>query len=290
MPCFSHYVSSNQYVDYICNKILPKHQQIAGEDGQLKDNFCVLNILQALGEATAYLQPTVTTHPIDLPQCEKIVFSKLLSYLPEVRSDGNPIEYKYDHLEPLLFAFHNLGKKNPDAIINDIGGEEVFKDFKKRLQQLGVSCQERIKTLQTTVRSISDKPTSPKAIALKCVQNMQAIIKDMFYPKPVFKASLAHSWKFGLASTVVSLSKAGVTTTTTSTPAATNGNGVSGDQAEAAPSKRKLITAPEKDPNEVKKQKVYTPPGGKFSGKGNFRGRFRFLVFLFGSKQEELSS
>jgi len=36
--------------------------------------------------------------------------------------------------------------------------------------------------------------------------------------------------------------------------------------------KRKLITAPEKDPNEVKKQKkAYTPQSGKFSGKNNFR-------------------
>lgn len=278
MPCFSHYVSSNQYVDYICNKIIPKHQQIQGEDGQLKDNFCLLNVLQALGEATAYVQPTVTTHPIDLPQCEKIVFNKLLSYLPEVRSDGSPVEYKYDHLEPLLFAFHNLGKKNGDAIVNDIGGEEVFKDFKKRLQQLGLSCQERIKTLQTTVRSISDKPSSPKSIALKCVQNMQAIIKDMFYLKPVFKASLAHSWKYGLASTVVSLNKSAnqSASQSASVPVATNGNGVSGDQA--TPSKRKLITAPEKDPNEVKKQKVYSPPSGKFSGKGNFRSKFELFL------------
>ena len=270
VPCFSHYVSSNQYVDYICNKIIPKHQQIQGDDGQPKDNFCLLAILQALGEATAYVQPTVTTHPIDLPHCEKIVFAKLLSYLPEVRSDDSPVEYKFDHLEPLLFAFHNLGKKNGDEIINDIGGDEVFKDFKKRLQQLGLSCQERIKTLQTTVRSISDKPTSPKSIALKCVQNIQAIIKDMFYLKPVFKVSLAHSWKFGLASTVVSLNKSATQSTTA--PAATNGNGVSSDPPTA--SKRKLITAPEKDPNEVKKQKIYSPPSGKFSGKGNFRSKF----------------
>jgi len=226
--CFSHFVPSNQYVNFICSKIITRHQQfVVEEENQVQENFAILPILQALGEITAYLQPTITTQPIDLVQCEKIVFNKLLLYLPEVKADGSSVEYKYDYLEPLMFAFHNLGKKDNEAIINNIGGDEVLKEFKKRLQQLGLQCQDRIKNLQASIRSIKDVPTSPKAVAMKCVQNLQAIIKDMFYLKPVFKVSLAASWKFS-SGTVINLNKV-TSHTTESVQPATNGNGVSSE-------------------------------------------------------------
>lgn len=292
--CFSHYVHSNQFVDFICSKLLLVHQLfVVQEESQIQENFVILPILQALGEITAYLQPTVTTQPIDLAQCEKIVFNKLLLYLPEVKSDGSPVEYKFDHVEPLLFAFHNLGKKNSEEIINDIGGDEVLKEFKKRLQQLGLVCQERIKTLQTSIRSIKEVPTSPKAVLMKSLQNLQAIIKDMFYLKPVFKASLAPSWKFGsTGSTIITLNRgtashATITATTTEqSTAATNGNGVTdstttqGEQTTPG-TKRKLITAPEKGPEDLKRQKknIYTPPSGKYSGKSSFGSKFILVHF-----------
>ena len=93
----------------------------------------------------------------------------------------------------------------------------------------------------------------------------------MFYLKPVFKASLAPSWKYGsVSTTVISLNKSATTS---------NGNGLSssseqtGEQQQTL-NKRKLITAPEKNPEDLKKQKIYTPPSGKFSNKSNFRGKF----------------
>jgi len=268
--CFSHYVCSNQYVDFICTKIVQRHQVITTEENELKENFNLLTILQIIAEISAYIQPTITTLKLDLVQCEKIIFTKLLTYLPEVNAElTNLPDFKLDYLEPLLFAFHNFGKKNEEQIINDIGGDEVLKEFKKRLQQLGLGCQERIKTLQTSIRSIKEVPSSPKAVALKCVQNIQAIIKDMFYLKPVFKVSLAPSWKFG-SKTVVHLIKS--PSATVPTEATSNGNSVKNEETTVQTNnKRKLITAPEKDPEDLKKAKIYTPPSGKFTNKNNFR-------------------
>jgi len=179
-------------------------------------------------------------------------------------------------LRRFYLRFIIWAKRTEKKIIEDIGGEEVLKEFKKRLQQLGVSCQDRIKKLSEATRTIKEIPTSPKAVAMKCAQNIQAIIKDLFYPKPQFKASLAASWKFGSSkSTVISLNKPASTHSTT-----VNGNGLSTDSVTTAQSdglipgtKRKLITAPEKDPEDLKKQKkVYTPPSGKYTAtKSNFR-------------------
>lgn len=103
----------------------------------------------------------------------------------------------------------------------------------------------------------------------------------MFYLKPVFKVSLAPSWKFGTASTVVNLNK-NAQSTGQASDQQTNGNGLSEQSGETTTSnKRKLITAPEKDPEDLKRQKkIYTPPSGKYSNKSNFRSNFSLLKTL----------
>lgn len=97
----------------------------------------------------------------------------------------------------------------------------------------------------------------------------------MFYLKPIFKASLAPSWKYGsVSTTVISLNRSSTGTSSTA-----NGNGLNSSSEQQTgeqqtSNKRKLITAPEKDPEDLKKQKkIYTPPSGKFSNKPNFRGK-----------------
>lgn len=214
IPCFSQFVCSNAYVQYVCEQILPKHElkplAEAEADGAIKENFELQPILEGFAEICAFIQPTNTNLKLELPTAVRTVFDKLFEYLPEPKlpsleedgKSGEPEEdFQFTYIEGLLFALHAFGKKSPDAFVEDVGGAERFREFKRRLQYLARGCQNYIKRLQEALRLVKNPELLKsdenrlKQTALKCIQNINALIRDLFYPKPQFKSQITLSWK-----------------------------------------------------------------------------------------------
>jgi hypothetical protein len=215
IPCFSKFVSSNLYADYVCQKILPKHQLLPSDKVEAQENFKILPILQAFAEISSHVEPTKTqTLQIDLSACNKTVFDKLLQYLPEPKlpsleagANGSDVEddFQFTYIESLLFALHSFGRKNKETFIEDIGGVETMRLFKQRLQYLARGCQNYIKSLQDALKQVpaaeqlKSEENKLKLTALKCIQNINTLIRDLFYPKPDFKSTVTLSWTEAIA-------------------------------------------------------------------------------------------
>lgn len=207
IPCFSQFVSSNSYADYLCQKVLPKHR-LHSSTGESDENFKILPFLQAMAEIASHVQPTNTKNlPIALPCCIRSVFDKLLEYLPEpklpsLESGASVVEddFQFTYIESLLFTLHAFGRKNKETFVDDIGGVESMRAFKQRLQYLARGCQNYIKSLQDALKQVppteqlKSEENKLKLIALKCIQNINTLIRDLFYPKPDFKSSITLSW------------------------------------------------------------------------------------------------
>lgn len=76
IPLLSQYNPSSDYVNYICQKILPQLSVLekSGHD---------LRVLQALAEMSPHIHITEESEPkIELDKCQQIVFDKLIEHLP----------------------------------------------------------------------------------------------------------------------------------------------------------------------------------------------------------------
>lgn len=283
MPHFSQFVPSNSYVQYICSQIVPSMSQVVVT---MSDDFpgIELNILQILAELVKYVQPTNTNYPIIIPDCNDVVFKKLLEYLPLLPIEGEDKDksdeepgLQLTHVECLMYTFHTLGKSDPSYL--EKASEETIKDFKVRLQYLARGVQNYIKKLKEALAAVRQKgeamktnDTKLKYVALQTCTNINILIRDLFHPKPLFKATINLSWKptakaAGLAKIPPIPATAALTTTPTTT-ASTENNKPPTENA----NKRKPITAPEDSKPRKEVKRIYAPPGGKFSS--NFRGGY----------------
>lgn len=165
-----------------------------------------LDILQLLAELAAYIQPTNANHLINIPECQDIVFKKLLEYLPLPPLEGEGAEIPSEepslqltHVECLMYTFHTLGKSDPAYLEKAL--EETMKDFKVRLQYLARGVQNYIKKLKEALVSVKkgegmkNEETKLKYVALQTCTNINVLIRDLFHPKPLYKATINLSWK-----------------------------------------------------------------------------------------------
>lgn len=269
IPHFSPFVPSNAYVQYICTQLIPSMTELTAT---MSDSFPAieLDLLQLLSELVVYVQPTNTNHIINVEECQGILFSKLLEFMPlpaleNESGDTLPEEpsFQLTHVECLLHTFHTLGKSDPGFL--DKAGEETMKDFRARLQYLARGVQNYIKKLKEALSSLKKTSESAKneenrlkLVALKTNSNINTLIRDLFHPKPIYKATVQLSWKPSpIKNPVIKTSSS-----TAEEPAVGNANS----------NKRKLITAPESDRPRKEFKQVYAPPSGKFSS--NFRGGY----------------
>ena len=76
IPLLSQYNRASEYVNYICLKMIPKLKQLAemGHD---------LTVLQALAEMSPHVMIDDVPSILDLDQCHKIIYEKLMEYLPD---------------------------------------------------------------------------------------------------------------------------------------------------------------------------------------------------------------
>lgn len=75
IPLLSQYNRASEYVHYICSKILPHLSTLASSGNDL-------NVLQALAEMSPFIHLDDVPAVIDLEKCQRLVYEKLLEFLP----------------------------------------------------------------------------------------------------------------------------------------------------------------------------------------------------------------
>ena len=253
-PLFSPFVNSNTYMSYFCQNLLPNLEAFNAVTPGID-----LEILQLLAEISPSIQPTNTTHPLDVAFCQKVVFERLLELIPPPPKDvenGNEADanLRLTHVESLLFSFHQVTKHRPEFMEED---PERLKDLKLRLQYLARGVQGYIKKLRDSLsaaaKNQNNEENQLKVVALKTTTNINNLIRDLFHTPPSFKSTIVLSWKPAAKK---------VSVTSQPTPS-------SDTETTTAGSKRKAITAPEGSDTKRNVGRPYVPPAGRFSNRSS---------------------
>lgn len=262
-PYFSPFVNANGYVNFFCHNLLPNLEALKNATAGVLD----LEIVQLLAELMPNIQMNSTTHPIDIPSCQSLVYQQLRRHLPlplEVPDPSHEESLQFTHIESLLFAFHQISKLIPDFITSDA---ERLKDLKIRLQYLARCVQ----TWQKKLRGTMNGSSSPelKVMALKTTANITAMVRDLFHSPPSFKSgnSIILSWKPAKQQIGVAKAVSGKTEEKAE-PEKGESDVKSGT---VISTKRKPVMAPEgssvSDVKVRREVKPYAPPAGRFSTK-----------------------
>lgn len=263
IPHFSPFVTSNLYVNFFCQNLLPNLAPLAAETPGVD-----LEILQYLAEMMPSVQPSNQTLVLDTKLCQDRIFDRLTQLLPLPPTDAESVEeptLQLTHVESLLYAFHQITKHNPEFLTSDEGR---LKDFRLRLQFLARGVQNYIKKLKDSLASSGGKPESEenklKYIALKTTTNINTLIRDLFHSPPSFKANPPLSWK------PVVTAGPGVKKSLSVTDSSNGGGDKNTTTTTTTGNKRKPIEAPASD-STAKKKVSDTASTGKSFGSRPFR-------------------
>jgi len=288
IPYFVKGASAQTFFAYIVESVLPKVNELVASDGE--------DIKLEMLKLCAEMSPHGLTDE-NVKAAIEPIYNLLLEYMPlppgeeEEKSSEENSEPKlqFSYVECLIFAFHQLAKKNPE-FLTDTTAAERLKDFRLRLQYFAQGCQVYIKQLRLSLQgktgpALQEEENKIKIVALRTTSNINALIKDLFHNPPSFKSSITLSWK--------SPSKTPQASTLTSPKEETN-TLVDEKRKRAGITPIKFDLPPET--KSAKKSKsntvsVYTPPGRRAGasngvvkgqsmpeggrGRGGFRGRNR---------------
>ncbi|KAJ8952433.1 hypothetical protein NQ318_014525 [Aromia moschata] len=185
LPIFNANVESTKFLIYYCDQILPHWDTI----GQLKDGETLkYQILKQLTELSAHCGK------LDNPSLHVVqIFDKLKHYMPlppeDVDIDKMP-NLDFSTVECLLYSFHRLARQCPDFLTAD---PLVLKDFRARLNYFsrGVGGCKRSLDKMTVKKDDNEK----LRIAPAVLDNITALIKDLFYTTPMYKCNIQLSFK-----------------------------------------------------------------------------------------------
>lgn len=252
-PYFSPFTSSLSYVTYICLHMLPKFNDILKlEDGPEMS----LNIIKLLAEISPFINESKDNR---IKDCTEAIYETLLNYIPlppaidsERCSKLEEPNLQFTHIECLMYTFVQLLKHNAEFLTLSENSQRL-RNLKSRLQFLARGVQNGIKTFRESLvsnrgKEIKAEETKLKAIALRTMNNINSLIKDLFRSPPTFKINIILSWK-PVTATVV---KPGIT------------NAVK-REAEPRSEDQKQIKRDTKPGREL-----YSPPSGKYSTNVNF--------------------
>jgi hypothetical protein len=265
LPLFSKNVHSTRFVEFICLQVLPVLPDAGSSAVQLE-------LLKQLAEMVTFCGEMESA-----ANCVANIYTRLLDCMPLPQSDDLALgidassgsdsaavtttpKLQFSCVECLMFTFHHLARRCPQFLTADENAERL-RDFRVRLQYFARGVQVYIKQLRTalqgaTPETLKTEENKIKSLALKTTTNINSLIKDLFYNPPAYKAVITLSWKSDEPKKPA-------------TSEATAGQ------------KRSAITPVKFDSETVKKaakndQKMYTPPGGKFSEKaGTYQGPAR---------------
>lgn len=101
----------------------------------------------------------------------------------------------FTSVECLLYTFHKLARKTPEFLTND---SDRLKDFRLRLQYFarGVQgCKRGLENAKAKKEELSEEDQKKVQIAPAVLENINAIIKDLFYQPPLYKCNVQLSFK-----------------------------------------------------------------------------------------------
>uniref|UniRef100_A0A8D9AQI4 Apoptosis inhibitor 5 n=1 Tax=Cacopsylla melanoneura TaxID=428564 RepID=A0A8D9AQI4_9HEMI len=292
VPYLCSAIPSTPFVSFLCEQVLPKLDQIPEtpkeESGGLDNQLEALKLL-------AELSPFYVIHD-DTPQHITNIVDCLFALLPTPPTSVEGVEetepeFKYSRIEALLYTLHHIVKHDVELICKDV---DRLKELKKRLQYMARWSMAYVKRLREVLKAgenDADKAAENKVklVALKTMANINTMVKEFFHNPPAFKATITLSFK-PLSEKKSALEES-----------AANGGGVGtkrrapisfGDRGD-----RDGVSAAKNRPGVDSKNRIYTPPSGKFStnlsyqqsregggrrpsgggrgGGGGFRGGFR---------------
>ncbi|CAH3195806.1 unnamed protein product [Porites evermanni] len=104
----------------------------------------------------------------------------------EKSSDQNSEpKLQFSYVECLIFAFHQLAKKNPEFLTDNTAAERL-RDFRLRLQYFAQGCQVYIKQLKLSLQgktgpALQEEENKIKVVALRTTSNINSLIKVYLY-------------------------------------------------------------------------------------------------------------
>ncbi|XP_072402399.1 apoptosis inhibitor 5-like [Diabrotica undecimpunctata] len=183
LPIFNATVESTEYVKFYCKQILPKWDVIAElQDGEVMQT----KLLQLLADLSNHCGK------LDTPTSYIVhIFDKLKLYmpLPPDDEDINKIpNLNFSAVECLLYAFHRLVRQAPEFLTSD---PTTFNDFRSRLAYFsrGVGGCKR------ALEIIHNKDEEKIKIAPTLLDNINTLIKDLFYQTPTYRCNIQLSFK-----------------------------------------------------------------------------------------------
>ncbi|XP_974012.2 apoptosis inhibitor 5 isoform X1 [Tribolium castaneum] len=242
LPFFSAKNESTKFVAYYCDQILPQWDKIATlEQGELFQ----LHLLRHLAELSIYCGK------FENPSLHVVqIFDKIKLYMPTPPENADVYKMpnlEFSFVECLLFAFHRLARQCPDFLTHD---PQILKDFRARLVYFSRGVQGCNKVLNSKPITGLDSVNASKAkIAPSLLNNINVLIKDLFYQPPMYKCNVTLSFKQEVVEK--ELRKPATSGQKRHVPI-TFDNGSTGTKQ----------TRPARSGDNVK---LYTPPSGKFS-------------------------
>ncbi|CAG5055936.1 unnamed protein product [Parnassius apollo] len=278
LPLFSAQVESTQFVNFFCEHILEKWNDIATSEG----NDTKLELLKIFAEITEFCG--------DLENLQKkvdTVYDVLMNYLPEAPIEGESVNEKsetaeskteevktntapslqFSHVECALFALHSLCRKSPEVLSNDAAR---LKALRLRLQYTARLTQGYIKKLKevTEVKKADNSEENKiKITALNTTSNINTLIRDIFRTPPSFKSKVQLSFQSKKTEKKDKLSET-LNEKDKESGGQKRHRPITFDNGEKKESPEKRSRSGDRN------LKMYTPPSGKYSSRLNNSGRF----------------
>lgn len=251
LPFFSAKIESSKFILFYCDQVLSQWETIGNLE--LGTQY-QLAIAQQLAEMSMYCGN------LETPSTQIVqIFDKLKMYMPyppEDTSSTKMPEFNFSVVESLLFTFHRLARQSPDFLTCD---QSVLKDFRSRLMYFSRGVQGCLKVLNLTDKEKIFSPEEKKVreMSPKLLNNINTLIKDLFYQPPIYKCNVSLSFKLETKKTNVT--KSPEIGTKRHVPIFFESNGASNNKQS------------KQSRNIVGEKRIYTPPSGKFSH--NFHNR-----------------
>jgi len=194
MPLFSKNVHSTKFVEYICINVLP-----------VSDAMPEANILEVF-KLLAEMSINCGDLEESTEKCVAAVFLRLVQYMPLPRAEEEAKDtpedepkLEFSRVECLMYTFHQLARKCPEFLTAEANAERL-RDFRLRLQCFARGVQVYIKSLRQGLQGKSEaalkqEENQNKTFALKTTNNINSLIKDLFYNPPAYKAIVSLSFK-----------------------------------------------------------------------------------------------
>lgn len=170
---------------YYCDQVLPQWDKISKLENS---DVLKLHLLRNLAELSTYCGK------FENPSLHVVqIFDKIKLFMPTPPEDADVYKMpnlEFSFVECLLYSFHRLARQCPDFLTHD---SLVLKDFRARLVYFSRGVQGCNKVLNT--RPLQNIPFTKIVIVPAMLNNINILIKDLFYQPPMYKAVVTLSFR-----------------------------------------------------------------------------------------------